>query len=170
MSYMDMNPSPPQDTTFSVPENRTLSSDDNNNNALLRGDNHTDCDRLRHIIKEPGPNNNSHNTRETNTLTDGINLTCNVHSSQGHGGGILRNSGITYTACRENRHHGMCLWDRGANGVICGDDVRVISMSDNTLNVTGIDNHEMRDLRIGTFGGVVSTQMGDVIAIFNQCA
>ena len=83
MSYMDMNPSPPQDTTFSVPENRTLSSDDNNNNALLRGDNHTDCDRLRHIIKEPGPNNNSHNTRETNTLTDGINLTCNVHSSQG---------------------------------------------------------------------------------------
>ena len=170
MSYTDMNPSPPQDTTFSVPENRTLSSDDNNNNALLRGDNHTDCDRLRHIIKEPGPNNNSHNTRETNTLTDGINLTCNVHSSQGHGGGILRNSGITYTACRANRHHGMCLWDRGANGVICGDDVRVISMSDNTLNVTGIDNHEMRDLRIGTFGGVVSTQMGDVIAIFNQCA
>ena len=39
-------------------------------------------------------------------------------------------------------------------------------MSDNTLNVTGIDNHEMRDLRIGTFGGVVSTQMGDVIVIF----
>ena len=52
----------------------------------------------------------------------------------------------------------MCLFDRGANGVICGDDVRVISTSDNTLNVTGIDNHEMRDLRIGTFGGVVSTQ------------
>jgi hypothetical protein len=65
----------------------------------------------------------------------------------------------------------MCLFDRGANGVICGDDVRVISMSDNTLNVTGIDNHEMRDLRIGTFGGVVSTQMGDVIVIFkiNVC-
>ena len=28
----------------------------------------------------------------------------------------------------------------------------------------------MRNLKIGTFGGVVSTQRGDVIAIFNQSA
>ena len=90
---------------------------------------------LRHIIDEPGPNTN-HNIRELNTLTDRINLACNVHSSHGHGNGALCYSGITYTACRANRHHGRCLFDRGANGVICGDDVRVISMSDNTLNIT----------------------------------
>ena len=128
MSYTGINPSPPQDTTFAVPENRTLSSDDNNNNALLRGNNHTDCDRLRHIINEPGPNNNNHNIRETNTLTDRINLACHIHSSQGHNGvGILRNSGVTYTACRANRHNGMCLFDRGANGVICGDESLILS-------------------------------------------
>ena len=28
-----------------------------------------------------------------------------------------------------------------ANGIICGDDVRVIFMSDKTLIITGIDNH-----------------------------
>ena len=52
-------------------------------------------------------------------------------------------------------HRGKSLFDRGANGVICGDDVRVISLSDMTLNVMGIDDHEMCNLRIGSFGGVI---------------
>ena len=36
--------------------------------------------------------------------------------------------------------------------------------------MTGIDEHEMRNLKIGTFGGIISTQRGEVIAIFNQSA
>ena len=36
--------------------------------------------------------------------------------------------------------------------------------------MTGIDDHEMCNLRIGSFGGVIPTQMGNVIAIFNQSA
>ena len=71
---------------------------------------------------------------------------------------------------RARSYQGKCLLDRGANGNICGGDVRSISFSDRTLNVTGIDEHKMRNLKIGTFGGVVSTQRGDVIAIFNQSA
>ena len=129
MSDTDINPSlPPGGTTIDVPDHRTLVSDDNSNNTQPCANNHTGRRLLTHIIDEPGPNNN-HNIREINTLTDRINLACNVHSSRGHGDGALRNSGITYTACRANRHNGMCLFDRGANGVICDDDVRVISMS-----------------------------------------
>ena len=33
-----------------------------------------------------------------------------------------------------------------------------------------MDDHEICNLRIGTFGGVIPTQMGPVIAIFNQAA
>ena len=55
MSDTGINPSLPQDTTIAVPDNRTLSSDDNSNNTQSRADNHTGIRMLRHIINEPGP-------------------------------------------------------------------------------------------------------------------
>ena len=126
---------------------------------------------LTHIINEPGPNNNNNNNTGVITLAERFNsvnyISCEMHLTSS---GPLRSTGIEYMICRVNACKGRCLFDRGANGVICGDDVRCISMSDRTLNVTGIDNHEMRNLQIGTFGGVITTQAGDVIAIFNQCA
>jgi len=61
MSDTDINPSPPQDTTFAVPDYRTLLLDDNSNNTQLRADNHTGRRRLRHIINEPGPTHNLYN-------------------------------------------------------------------------------------------------------------
>ena len=86
--------------------------------------------------------------------------------------GMIGNGTRSIRVSRAKAYQGKCLLDRGANGNICGGDVRSISFSDRTLNVTGIDEHEheMRNLKIGTFGGVVSTQRGDVIAIFNQSA
>lgn len=48
--------------------------------------------------------------------------------------------------------------------------VRPISFTNRTLNVTGINEHEMKDLKIGTFGGVGITQRGSVIVIFHQSA
>ena len=46
----------------------------------------------------------------------------------------------------------------------------VQSFSSRTLNIKGIDEHEMRSLKIGTFSGVINTQRGEVIAVFNQSA
>lgn len=166
MSDADINPCPSHDVNVTVTGRGTPQPDNTSNDLLLRADNHTGCRRLRHIIDEP-------DLVHTHTLisnpVDNVNYACHVHNSTGTQQ-TLRSSGITYNVCKANTHRGKSLFDRGANGVICGDDVRVISLSDRTLNVTGIDDHEMCNLRIGSFGGVIPTQMGNVIAILNQSA
>ena len=62
------------------------------------------------------------------------------------------------------------LVDRGANGGICGNDVRVISKTGQTVDVQGVDNHQIVDIPIVTAGAVVKTQRGSVILIMNQYA
>ena len=62
------------------------------------------------------------------------------------------------------------LIDRGANGGIAGSDVRVIAKTDQTIDVSGIDNHRLNDLPIVTAGGVVQTQRGPAVAILHQYA
>ena len=66
-------------------------------------------------------------------------------------------------------HNTESLVDRGANGGIAGDDVRVISQdAHRSVNVRGIDNHEITSIPIVTCGGVVQSQHGPIIAIMNQ--
>jgi hypothetical protein len=62
------------------------------------------------------------------------------------------------------------LVDRGANGGIAGDDVRIIHESGRQVDVQGIDNHQIVDIPIVTAGAVVSTQRGDVIIIMHRYA
>jgi hypothetical protein len=62
------------------------------------------------------------------------------------------------------------LIDRGTNGGIAGDDVRIIERTLCTVDVRGIDNHEVTGIPIVTAGGVVMTQHGPVIGIFPQYA
>src|SRR5210317_1955748 len=88
--------------------------------------------------------------------------------------------GVTYRACmhkivysvmssstsRKNRQ----LVDRGANGIVGGEDARVLFMTDRTVDVEGIDRHQMNNIRIGTLCGYVQTNRGPAIAILNQAA
>lgn len=62
------------------------------------------------------------------------------------------------------------LIDRGANGGIAGNDVRVLFRSHRTVDIRGIDNHQLTDISIGTVGGVVDTHKGPVIVIMHQYA
>jgi hypothetical protein len=62
------------------------------------------------------------------------------------------------------------LIDRGANGGIAGDDVRIIHESGRQVDVQGIDNHQIVDIPIVTAGAVVNTQRGEVIIIMHQYA
>ena len=62
------------------------------------------------------------------------------------------------------------LVDRGANGGICGNDVRVISKTGRTVDVQGIDIHQIVDIPIVTAGAVISTQRGYVVLIMHQYA
>ena len=45
--------------------------------------------------------------------------------------------------------------DRGSNGSMIGDDIRIIAKTDQSVDVCGIDNRELSGLRIVTASGVV---------------
>jgi hypothetical protein len=62
------------------------------------------------------------------------------------------------------------LIDRGANGGLAGEDVRIIERSDRTADVSGINDHTIRGLPIVTAAGVVSTHIGPVCLIMHQYA
>jgi hypothetical protein len=62
------------------------------------------------------------------------------------------------------------LVDRGAHGGLAGRDLRIISTTDRWVDITGINDIRIDNIRIGTVGGVVKTQKGPVIAIFHQHA
>jgi hypothetical protein len=63
------------------------------------------------------------------------------------------------------------LIDRGANGGVAGDDVRIINQSPHRkVDIQGLDNHQVNSVPIVTAGGVMQTQNGDVIAILHQYA
>ena len=60
-------------------------------------------------------------------------------------------------------------FDRGANGALSDDYVRIISKCSRTINVQGIDNnHQCTNIPIGTAGAVIRSQRGPDIIIMNQ--
>ena len=76
-----------------------------------------------------------------------------------------------YSACKRERTGKGALVDRGANGFIAGADVTVIELYPGRyVDVNGIDDHRLPAIQLGTVGGVVNTQLGDVIFIFQQAA
>ncbi|KAG7336583.1 reverse transcriptase RNA-dependent DNA polymerase [Nitzschia inconspicua] len=62
------------------------------------------------------------------------------------------------------------LVDRGANGGIAGQDCKVICVSDRTVDVQGIDNHQLNLVSIGTAAGYAESNKGPVILILHQYA
>jgi hypothetical protein len=62
------------------------------------------------------------------------------------------------------------LVDRGANGSIAGSNVRIISTTGRTVDITGINNHQLTKIKIGTIGSYADSQCGPVILIMHQYA
>ena len=58
-------------------------------------------------------------------------------------------SSMNSSTCRKNRQ----LVDRGANGIVGGADARILSMTNRTVDVEGIDHHQMTNIRISTLCG-----------------
>jgi len=77
---------------------------------------------------------------------------------------------IAYIVGKHRSSNFGSLVDRGANGGVAGNDVRIISTTHRAVSVQGVSNHQVNDLKIVTAGGVVTSQHGPVIAIFNQYA
>ena len=78
---------------------------------------------------------------------------------------------ITYkVSSHDTRCRKQSLVDRGANGGVAGEDVRVLFKSTRTVDIQGIDNHQMTNISIGTVAGVVTTSKKPVILIMHQYA
>jgi hypothetical protein len=60
------------------------------------------------------------------------------------------------------------LADCGANGGICGDDMRVLEGSELFVDVSRFAGHSVSQLRIVTEQALVSTHKGDDILTFKQ--
>ena len=78
------------------------------------------------------------------------------------------NAHVTYMVDKHHMDKPGSLIDRGANGGVAGANIRVFATTDRAVNVQGISEHQVTDLKIVSAGGVVQTQKGPVIAIFNQ--
>ena len=79
-------------------------------------------------------------------------------------------SEIIYKITKYDTSSSISLVDRGANRGIAEDDVRIIDKLNRTVDVQGINNHQINDIPIVTAGGVTRTQRGDVILILHQYA
>ena len=66
----------------------------------------------------------------------------------------------------------MALVDRGENGIVAGADYVWIGGPDTPryVNITGMDNHQLTDIRIGTVGALAQSNYGKVILIFHEAA
>jgi hypothetical protein len=75
-----------------------------------------------------------------------------------------------YMVSAHNRRQKGSLVDRGANGGMAGDDVRILTHTGQYVDVGGIDGHTVKDLELVTAAGLVDTNVGPRIVILNQYA
>ena len=81
---------------------------------------------------------------------------------------------VQYHVNERIRRNYKSLWrglvDRGANGGIAGLDSRVIQRTGRYIDLSGVDDHTVRNLEIVTAGATVDTHMGPIIIVMNQYA
>jgi hypothetical protein len=66
----------------------------------------------------------------------------------------------------------IALIDRGANGIVAGNDCTWIGgpVLPRSVSITGIDNHQMTNIPVGIVGAVSQSQRGPVICVFHEAA
>ena len=84
--------------------------------------------------------------------------------------GYLSKMHVTYVVSKCDSPSQHSLVDRGSNGGVAGNDVRVISKTDRKVDIQGIDNHCLNGIGVGNVGAYVDTQKGPIIAIFHEYA
>jgi hypothetical protein len=62
----------------------------------------------------------------------------------------------------------MDFMDQGANGCVCGDDMRVLEGSERYVDVGGLGGHQENQLHIVTAQALTETHKGEVSAVFHQ--
>jgi hypothetical protein len=67
-----------------------------------------------------------------------------------------------------NAGSGYALIDRGANGGVLGSAIRILTYTNRSITLTGIDNHQLPNLPICTGAAVTYTCTGPIILIFSS--
>ena len=80
------------------------------------------------------------------------------------------NHHFTYHVAQPSQVKHGSLVNRGANGVLAGSDVRILSRSFGNCTVTGIDSHELQSLAVVQCAALVETNHGIVNLIMNEYA
>jgi hypothetical protein len=75
-------------------------------------------------------------------------------------------SSVVSSSLQSNKHG--LLIDRGAKGGLAGDDTRGILTTLCSVDIQGLDNHQVRNILIVTAGAFDVSQRGPVIIILNQ--
>ena len=66
------------------------------------------------------------------------------------------------------RVQGRSLIDGGANGFLCGSDMKLIAYTPHTVSILGIVNHIIDDNHVGTFIGAAQSHLGRVLVCMNE--
>jgi hypothetical protein len=61
----------------------------------------------------------------------------------------------------------MALIDRGSNGCVCGDDMRVLEGSALFVDVSGLGGHRKNELCIVTAQALIEMHKGNVTDVFH---
>ena len=77
---------------------------------------------------------------------------------------------ITYRVSNHQSHQGYSLVDRGANGGVVGNDARIIEKTNRFVTLTGLGNHQERDLPLCTAAAYTTSHIGPIILIMHQYA
>ena len=100
----------------------------------------------------------------------------NILESKGEGtmvfnGSIYRKVNVTYRVSKhKSDSQGYSLVDRGANGGVFGNDVRIIEKTNKRVSITGLDNHQVNDLPLCTGAAYTMSHKGPIIIIMHQYA
>ena len=118
--------------------------------------------RRAYAIEQSSPNNHTMANKH-DSGTRGQSSTTSSNAMQGR---------TTYRVSKHAERSWAALIDRGANGGIAGRDTREVDpeATCKTIDLSGIDDHTVRNLRVSAFGATVRTTKGEVILIMNQYA
>ena len=108
------------------------------------------------------PSDNNTPSLVNNTSTSGITINGIQYIS-------ISNLNVNYCHSYDFTNKGS-LVDRGANGRLCGTDVHIIEKTGRSVNMQGIDNHQIDDVPIVINGAIVHIQCGPIIVILHQYA
>ena len=120
-----------------------------------------------HDIRRVLSSNQTRNEDTSNAISTPTDISTRVYETSDGCRYLRLNAHVVYSVsnARTRRPKEDSLVDRGANGGFAGDDVRVLDHTFKTANVTGIEEHTVSGLPIGTVAGLVETHKGKAVVI-----